>query len=216
MDKHAGPGKAAGTGSPPREWNIRLTEALEGDVIHTTLRLLKEHGACAARYKYLCKALGGAEKYGRDTPITFPQLVEINGLDDALWALRAVPAEQAKARDLIARLFACACAEHVLPIYEIKYPNDNRVRLCIKASRKFAYGEITELELSDAARAAWTAADAAWAARGAGAARAADAAWNARAAGAAGAAWNAVGAVGAARHAETDWQKELFLTLLTE
>jgi len=195
---------------------------IRGDVIRTTLRLLKEHGACAARYKYLCKALGGAEKYGRDTPITFPQLVEINGLDDALWALRATPPEQAKARDLIARLFACACAEHVVPIYEIKYPNDNRVRLCIEASRKFAYGEITKLELLEAARAAWAAAGAAWAARGAGgagAARAADAAWNARAAGAAGAARNAVGAVGAvgaARHAETDWQKELFLTLLTE
>ena len=122
----------------------------------TTLNLLKEHDACMDRYRHLCKALGGVNQYGRDTPISFERLIEMNGLDDTLWALRAVPKEQEAERDFIARLFAAGCAEHVLPIYEQHHPDDTRVRLCIEASRRFAYGEISREELAayDAARAA--------------------------------------------------------------
>ena len=131
----------------------------------TTLNLLKEHAACVPRYQHLCKALGGVKQYGRDTPISFERLIEMNGLDDTLWALQAVPYDQRKERDLIARLFAAGCAEHVLPIYEQQYPDDKRVRLCIEASRRFAYGEISREELAayDAARAsAYAAAEQDW------------------------------------------------------
>ena len=152
--------------------------------MHTTLTLLKKNRACKDRYRHLLKQLGGAKKYGYNTPIQFPDLLEMTGLDDTLWALRAVSKEQDAERDLIARLFACDCAEHVLPIFESKYPEDKRVCLCIEASRKFAYGQITAQELT----AAWEAArEARFAARD---------------------------AARAARDAEEEWQKAALLKLL--
>ena len=200
--------------------------------MHTTLTLLKKNHACTDRYRHLCKSLGGAKKYGYNTPIQFPDLLAMNGLDDTLWALRAVPKEQEPERDFIARLFACSCAEHVLPIYEGRYPTDKRVRLCIEASRKFAYGEITDTELAAAQEAARYDADA-WAAdaRAAAWAVAADAAdaacaaawaadaWAASAAAAAAAAAGVaaaarIAAARAARAAEIDWQAAELLKLL--
>ncbi len=165
--------------------------------MHTTLTLLKKNRACKGRYRHLLKQLGGAKKYGYNTPIQFPDLLEMNGLDDTLWALRAVSKEQEPERDLIARLFACDCAEHVLPIYENKYPEDKRVCLCIEAIRKFAYGQITAQELT----AAWEAArEARFAAVALADAAAADAAaWAARAADAA--AWVAARAAADAARA---------------
>jgi len=78
------------------------------------------------------------------------------------------------------RLFAADCAEHVVHFYEAKYPNDDRPRKAIEATRAFARGEI-----GDAAGDAWAAAGTAGDAAGA--------AWAARdAAGAA--AWDAAGA----------------------
>jgi hypothetical protein len=104
-----------------------------------------------------------------------------------------------------ARLFACDCAEHVLSLYEAKYPDDDRPRKAIEVARRYAEGTATREELAaarDAAReAAWAAAgaarDAAEAARDA-----AEAAWEA--------AWAAEGAAAgaAARAAEQQWQVE--------
>lgn len=37
-----------------------------------------------------------------------------------------------------ARLFCCDCAEHVLHIFEAKYPNDMRPRRAIEAARAYA------------------------------------------------------------------------------
>ncbi len=71
-------------------------------------------------------------------------------------------------RDL--RLFAADCAEHVLHLFEAKYPNDDRPRKAIDAARAFARGEISSTELTAARTAA------AWAAAGT-AARAAERAW---------------------------------------
>ena len=46
-----------------------------------------------------------------------------------------------------ARLFACDCAERVLPIFEKAYPADKRPRQCIETARKFANGKATLPEL---------------------------------------------------------------------
>jgi hypothetical protein len=79
-------------------------------------------------------------------------------------------------RDL--RLFAADCAEHVLPLFETKYPKDDRPRKAIAAARALARGEITAATATATATAAWSArAAAAWSARAV-----ADAAWSARAA----------------------------------
>lgn len=61
----------------------------------------------------------------------------------------------------IARLFACDCAEHVLHLFESKFPNDKRPRRAIEVARRFASGEASKDELAAAWDAAW---DAAWAA----------------------------------------------------
>lgn len=72
------------------------------------------------------------------------------------------------------RFFAFWCAEQVLPIYEEKYPDDNRPRSAIETARRYAEGLATEGELAAARAAARAAAsDAASAAARAAAAAAA-------------------------------------------
>ena len=67
-----------------------------------------------------------------------------------------------------ARLFAADCAEHILYLFEEKYPEDNRPRKAILACRDYANGKIDEKKLCAAEAAAWDAVrDVAWAAVGA-------------------------------------------------
>jgi hypothetical protein len=159
----------------------------DSGMIYTTFKKLHDAGACTDRYRFLGRQLGGISAYGKDTPIPLHRLLELNGLDDALWALRACVPE--RDRDKLARLFACDCAERVLPIFEKYYPKDNRPRVAIETARKFVVGKATQKEL-DAARAAWAAADAARAA------------------------WAAWAAARAADAAETDWQKQHLTEML--
>ena len=127
-------------------------------MIQTSFKLLHKAGACKERYRFLAKALGGIKAYGRDTPITLLQILNIKGLDDALLALRACDdAEKFN------RLLACDYAEHVLHIFEAEYPDDYRPRKAIEVARRYARGEVTKEELT----AAEAAAGAAWAAAGA-------------------------------------------------
>jgi hypothetical protein len=159
----------------------------------TTLNRLKDAGACEDRYKHLVKALGGVV-FDHDKPINLLTILETNGVDDCLWALCATVENCHK----VARLMAADFAEVVLPIYEHNYPNDDRPRKAIEATRRFALGKIgveAWCAAGDAAEdAAWAAGDAAWAA---GAARAAACAARAAAWAAGDAAW----AAGAARDA---------------
>jgi hypothetical protein len=60
-----------------------------------------------------------------------------------------------------ARLFACDCAERVLPLYERAVPGDTRPRESIAVARRFAAGAATPEELTAAWAAAWDAARAA-------------------------------------------------------
>ena len=76
------------------------------------------------------------------------------------------------------RLFACSCADRVLPILDRERPGDTRPREFIAVARRFAKGNATRAELDAAGAAAWDAGDAAGAA-----AWAASAAWAAWAAG---------------------------------
>lgn len=59
------------------------------------------------------------------------------------------------------RLFAADCAEHVLHIYEKKYPRDDRPRNCIAAARDFANRKIGKAAVDSAGDAARDAASAA-------------------------------------------------------
>lgn len=120
--------------------------------LHTTLRLLHEHGACEDRYRHLVKALGAG--YGGDKPILLSRILRINGLDDTLWALRAVPDAQVEVRDRIARLYAADCAARVLCHYESCYPTDLRPRNAIVVARQHARGKATDAQLRKAQGAA--------------------------------------------------------------
>lgn len=67
---------------------------------HTTLRELREAEACQARYRHLCKALGGVKAYGLDTPLSVLKILECNGISDARWAIA-----NASSLDELFRLF---------------------------------------------------------------------------------------------------------------
>ncbi|MBC7350448.1 MAG: hypothetical protein H5U05_10805 [Candidatus Aminicenantes bacterium] len=56
-----------------------------------------------------------------------------------------------------ARLFACDCAERVLPLYEARY-DDDRPRKAIETARRYADGKADVEELAAARAAAWEAA----------------------------------------------------------
>lgn len=122
----------------------------------TTLAIIRQHDPCTEGWGKLLKHVG--KDYPRDCHIDFATILESNGLDDALWALRAVLPEQEKERDRLARMFACDCAESVLHIYERDYPSDDRPRNAIRVAREFADGRATIDQLAAARDAAWAAA----------------------------------------------------------
>ena len=118
----------------------------------TTFKLLRKHDACKRRYTFLRKALKGI---GDNEPINLLTILDHNGLDDAMWAMRATEQDCSK----IGRLMAADFAESVLPIWTAHYPDDNRPALAIQAARDYASGLISTEVLVAAWDAAWDAAE---------------------------------------------------------
>ena len=165
--------------------------------MQTTLNKIKSHSPCGlSQPKDIQKGWGKILNHlnkteADDEVLELRTILESNGINDTIWAFRAV-----EWKDKEIRLFAADCAELVLHVYEKQYPRDNRPRKSIQAARDYANGLISEEELHaarNAAKAAWDAAAwaAGWAANAAWAAMAAsrDVAWSA--AGDARAAWAA-------------------------
>lgn len=138
----------------------------------TTLSRILEHGPCGqdpedgCGWWRLLNHLGKTEPDNK--PLSMITILESNGLDDALWALRSVEGYEREVR-----LFGCWCACQSLPIFERDYPNDMRPRQAIETAALYAEGIVDNAAWAaawDAARAAaWAAArdaagDAAWAA----------------------------------------------------
>jgi len=119
-------------------------------MLTTTFHLLRKHNACKIRYAVLRKSLRGR---GDNEPITLIEILDSNGLDDALWALCAVPEEQTAERDRLARLFACQCVRQVWHLL-----TDERSRAVIDVAERFAVGAATQDELKAAAYSAYSAA----------------------------------------------------------
>ena len=139
----------------------------------TTLNKIRAHSPCTDGWEKLLKNLGKTK--ADDDPLALTAILESNGIDDALWCLRAVDGHE---REM--RLFAVDCARSVQQLMTDKLSLD-----ALDVAERFANGLATQTELAaaDAAwAAAWTAADAA--------ADAADAAWAA--------AWTAADAARAA------------------
>jgi hypothetical protein len=147
----------------------------------TTLNAIRAHDPCTEGWKKLLAHLGKTR--ADDEPLSLLTILDSNGLDDALWCLRAMPEH-----DKHWRLYAVWCARQVQHLL-----TDPRSVAALDIAERHAHGKATDEELAAAWDAAWAAAwgaagDAAWAA-----ARAAawDAAWAAAWAAAGGAAWGA-------------------------
>ncbi len=74
--------------------------------MNTTLNKIREHSPCACGWSKLLKHLG--KKQADDEPLSIDTILDSNGLDDALWCLRAV-----EGHDKEIRLFAVWCARRV-------------------------------------------------------------------------------------------------------
>ena len=136
-------------------------------MIYTTLNRIREHNPCVDVWRKLLKYLG---KTGPDdAPLAYSTILESNGLDDALWCLRAEPQHAS-----IWRMYAVRCARRVQHLM-----TDERSLQALDVAERHARGLATDEELAAAWAAARAAAgDAAWAATRADAWVAAwDAAW---------------------------------------
>jgi len=139
----------------------------------TTLNKIRAHSPCESGWKKLLSNLGKIK--ADDEPISITYILDSNGLDDALWCLRAVDGCQKEMR-----LYAVDCARSVQHLL-----TDKRSIDAIDVAERHAHGQATDEELNAAGTAAWTAArDAAKTAAGDAAKTAArtaawDAAWTA-------------------------------------
>lgn len=116
-----------------------------------TFRQAHEEGACPGSYRKMARHVGGIRRYGADTPLPIATVLDVLGLEDALWALDVAGYRRAL------RLWACDCAERVLSIFERAYPGDRRPREALRVSQLWARGLATEAALAAARDAAWAA-----------------------------------------------------------
>ena len=127
-------------------------------MMQTTLRKIRAAGPCGMwlkngqRVGYLKLRHHLGKGYGDDTPIDIATILDSNGVEDALWCLRAVDGH---AREM--RLYAVWCARQVQSQLE-----DQRSLTALDVAERHANGAASSDELAaarDAARdAAWKAA----------------------------------------------------------
>ena len=135
----------------------------------TTLNAIRAHGPCAQGWTKLLAHLGKTK--ADDEPLPLLTVLDSNGLDDALWCMRAMPEH-----DKHWRLYAVWCARQVQHLM-----TDQRSISALDVAERHATGEATDAELCAAWAAARAAAGAAAvAARTAAWDAAGDAAWDAR------------------------------------
>lgn len=112
--------------------------------MNTSLAKIKSNGPCLDRWKHLLEGLGKTK--ADDEPLSYIQILDINGLADAYWSLKCLEFEH----DFIVRLYAARVAESWLPYYNAVYPKDKRVAECIRVARSFALREASWSELEAA------------------------------------------------------------------
>jgi hypothetical protein len=150
----------------------------------TTLNQIRAHHPCEDGWRKLLAHLGKTQ--ADDEPLAITTILDSNGLDDALWCLRAV-----EGRDREIRLYAVWCARQVQHLM-----TDPRSIAALDIAERFANGEATQAELGAARDAAWYAAR--YEARGTARAAAGDAAGYAASAAARDAARDAASAAASA------------------
>jgi len=126
-------------------------------MIYTTLNRIRKYSPCPDGWRMLLTHLGKTE--ADDAPLAYSTILDSNGLDDALWCLRAEPQHAS-----IWRMYAVRCARRVQHLL-----TDERHIQALDVAERHARGEATDSELTAARDAAGDAAGAwaAWAAAGA-------------------------------------------------
>ena len=119
----------------------------------TTLNQIRTFDPCKSGWRKLLAHLGKTQ--ADDEALNIAAILDSNGLDDALWCLRAV-----KGRDREIRLSAVWCARQVQHLM-----TDARSIAALDVAERFANGDATQVELkaarAAARAAAWDAASAA-------------------------------------------------------
>lgn len=87
----------------------------------TTLNIIRAARPCEEGWSTLLKGL--SKTSGDDEPLPLLTILDINGLDDALWCIDADPA-----LERIKRHYQAWCEEQVLHLFEAERPGDIRVR----------------------------------------------------------------------------------------
>ena len=106
-------------------------------MIYTTLNHIRGHNPCAAGWRKLLAHLGKNDPYA---PLAYSTIIESNGLDDALWCLRAEPQHSS-----IWRMFAVRCARRVQHLMA-----DERSLQSLDVAERYARGAATDSELAAA------------------------------------------------------------------
>jgi len=112
----------------------------------TTLNQIREKSPCADGWKKLLAYLGKTK--ADDEPLSLITILDSNGIDDALWCLRAVTGYD---REIL--LYAVWCARQVQHLM-----TDKRSLDALDVAERYANGLATENELAAASDAAWAAA----------------------------------------------------------
>ena len=128
-------------------------------IYEVTLKDLRQAKACIAGYNKVVCSLQGQPftdkhrdmksyiRFAYKEPISLSFILENNGLNDALWALRCI-----KDADRDIRLFSVWCARQVQHLMR-----DSRSTNALDVAERFANGKATKEELEAASAAAWAA-----------------------------------------------------------
>lgn len=108
-----------------------------------TLSAIRDSLPCVNGWEKLLKYLGKTK--ADDEPLLLETILDSNGLDDALWCLRAL-----KGHDRDCRLYAVWGARKVEHLM-----TDERSRRALDVAERFAYGKATRRELAGSYEGAW-------------------------------------------------------------
>jgi len=122
---------------------IHINSVGENMTLTTTFNLLREAAFDKNSYKKLRKAL---KRVKNTESINLLTILDLCGIRDALWALRATEQNC----DNVSRLMAADFAEELLPRWDKCRPNDNRLANAIQSARDFANGVITKEQFAAA------------------------------------------------------------------
>lgn len=114
--------------------------------METTLNEIRDQSPCTEGWTKLLRTLGKTQ--ADNEPLSIITILESNGLDDALWCLRAV-----KNRNKEIRLYMVWCARQVQ-----HFMTDPQSLDALDVAERFANGEATQKELAAAGTVAGTAA----------------------------------------------------------